>query len=188
MTQRLFGRRLKFTVSLLFALPLMAVSAADLNLTALAADPALHDASKASAVPPIEPQPYRGFARNVTAVLDKAGCNLGACHGNQRGKGGFLLSLRGEAPLEDYKSLAVEESGRRLDLISPQQSLALLKATSQIAHAGGRRLHENSRGTKIYSLGSAGVPLLQLQMTLSHNRCASVPRNLSYPQINLQCS
>ena len=27
------------------------------------------------------------FARDVMAVLSKAGCNLGTCHGNQFGKG-----------------------------------------------------------------------------------------------------
>lgn len=32
------------------------------------------------------------FERDVMAVLSKAGCNLGTCHGNQHGKGGFRLS------------------------------------------------------------------------------------------------
>ena len=36
------------------------------------------------------------FRNDVMAVLSKAGCNLGACHGNFNGKGGFRLSLRGE--------------------------------------------------------------------------------------------
>ena len=37
------------------------------------------------------------FSRDVMAVLSKAGCNGGACHGNQNGKGGFkTLALWGE--------------------------------------------------------------------------------------------
>src|SRR5688572_28125414 len=33
------------------------------------------------------------FRNDVMAVLSKAGCNLGTCHGNANGKGGFKLSL-----------------------------------------------------------------------------------------------
>ena len=35
------------------------------------------------------------FSRDVMTVLSKAGCNAGACYGNQNGKGGFKLSLWG---------------------------------------------------------------------------------------------
>lgn len=159
MTQRSKGRRLKSIAWLIIVLPLIVVSLAVVNVTAMPAELGTSDTSKSSTTPPIAPQVYHGFARNVTAVLDKAGCNLGACHGNQRGKGGFLLSLRGEAPLDDYKNLVVEEAGRRLDLISPQQSLTLLKATAQIAHAGGRRLHENSTAYQnLLAWLSSGAP------------------------------
>ena len=40
------------------------------------------------------------FKLDVMAVLSRAGCNQGACHGNLNGKGGLSLSLRGEA--NDY--------------------------------------------------------------------------------------
>src|SRR5688572_7446800 len=36
------------------------------------------------------------FRNDVMAVISKAGCNLGTCHGNANGKAGFKLSLRGE--------------------------------------------------------------------------------------------
>ncbi|HXI52248.1 MAG TPA: hypothetical protein VNH84_12100, partial [Candidatus Saccharimonadales bacterium] len=36
------------------------------------------------------------FRNDVMAVLSKGGCNSGPCHGNQNGKAGFKLSLRGE--------------------------------------------------------------------------------------------
>src|SRR5262249_14787849 len=38
------------------------------------------------------------FGVDVMAVLSKAGCNMGVCHGNRNGKGGFKLSLRGDDP------------------------------------------------------------------------------------------
>ena len=87
---------------------------------------------------------YVSFARNVTASLDKAGCNLGACHGNQRGKGGFGLSLRGESPHEDFESLVQRELGRRIDPIDAERSLILLKGSAALAHEGGRRFDRNS--------------------------------------------
>ena len=36
-------------------------------------------------------EPPVTFCRDVMAVLSKAGCNAGNCHGNQNGKGGFKL-------------------------------------------------------------------------------------------------
>src|SRR5205814_560365 len=38
------------------------------------------------------------FRGDVVPLLSKAGCNMGACHGNLSGKGGFRLSLRGDDP------------------------------------------------------------------------------------------
>ena len=79
------------------------------------------------------------FDRDVMAVLSKAGCNAGNCHGNQNGKGGFKLSLRGQHPTEDYTSLVRQYGGRRVDLQAPDESLILRKATGQVAHLGGTR-------------------------------------------------
>ena len=39
------------------------------------------------------------FRTDIAPLLSKAGCNMGACHGNLNGKGGFKLSLRGEDPV-----------------------------------------------------------------------------------------
>jgi hypothetical protein len=79
------------------------------------------------------------FARDVMAVLSKAGCNSGPCHGNANGKGGFKLSLRGEDPLFDFHALTRDQFARRADPFAPDQSLLLLKATAQIAHEGAKR-------------------------------------------------
>jgi hypothetical protein len=79
------------------------------------------------------------FDRDVMAVLSKAGCNAGTCHGNLNGKGGFFLSLRGQDPVADWEELVTSADGRRLNRIEPARSLILLKATAEVPHGGGRR-------------------------------------------------
>jgi hypothetical protein len=84
------------------------------------------------------------FRNDVMAVLSKAGCNQGTCHGNARGKGGFQLSLRGDDPDRDFDTLTRDWLTRRTNLVEPDQSLLLLKATMQVAHAGGQRFAPES--------------------------------------------
>src|ERR1044071_783992 len=88
-------------------------------------------------------EPVR-FERDVMAVLSKAGCNLGACHGNFNGKGGFRLSLRGEDPAADYETLTRGADQRRVNLLDPQASLILQKPTGQVVHQGGLRFNRES--------------------------------------------
>src|SRR5438105_5291537 len=85
------------------------------------------------------------FRNEVMAVLSKAGCNAGTCHGNKNGKGGFKLSLRGEDPETDYLALTRDLFARRLDPVEPEQSLILLKPTTQVAHEGGLRFKQGSQ-------------------------------------------
>ena len=73
------------------------------------------------------------------AVVSKAGCNAGPCHGNASGKGGFKLSLRGEDPDGDYRAMTRDALGRRVNANAPADSLLLLKATTRVAHEGGAR-------------------------------------------------
>jgi len=84
------------------------------------------------------------FRNDVMAVISKAGCNAGACHGNANGKAGFKLSLRGEDPALDYLALTRDQFGRRANPFEPDQSLLLLKPTAQIAHEGGKRFEKGS--------------------------------------------
>ncbi len=79
------------------------------------------------------------FRNEVMAVLSKAGCNAGTCHGNASGKGGLKLSLRGDDPEADYRALTHDLSVRRLNPLDADRSLLLLKPTMQIAHGGGQR-------------------------------------------------
>ncbi len=41
------------------------------------------------------------FIRDVNPILSRLGCNAGTCHGAQKGKNGFKLSLRGYDPIFD---------------------------------------------------------------------------------------
>jgi hypothetical protein len=81
---------------------------------------------------------------DVRAAVSKAGCNLGACHGNLNGKGGFKLSLRAEDPRWDHQALTHDWAGRRINVQEPDRSLILLKATGRVAHQGGVRFDRDS--------------------------------------------
>src|SRR5580692_3919464 len=74
------------------------------------------------------------FERHIMGLLSKAGCNAGSCHGSFQGKNGFRLSLFGYEPAMDYSSLTRDNLGRRGNLIKPDESLFLIKATGQMAH------------------------------------------------------
>ncbi len=84
------------------------------------------------------------FQTDVAAVISKAGCNLGTCHGNATGKGGFKMSLRGGDLDYDYAALVQDQFGRRVNTMSPDESLLLLKATQSVAHEGGKRFDKDS--------------------------------------------
>ena len=84
------------------------------------------------------------FQTDVAAVISKAGCNLGTCHGNATGKGGFKLSLRGGDLDYDHAALVRDQFGRRVNVLSPDDSLLLQKATQAVAHEGGKRFDKES--------------------------------------------
>lgn len=85
------------------------------------------------------------FQTDAMAVLSRAGCNSGACHGNLNGRGGLKLSLRGDDPEADRVALTRGQFGRRADVLNPTESLLLKKATGQIPHEGGIRFGAASR-------------------------------------------
>jgi hypothetical protein len=84
------------------------------------------------------------FRNEVMAVLSRAGCNAGTCHGNLNGKGGFKLSLRGQDPAADFAALTRDVLGRRTDRHHPDSSLILQKATARVPHEGGQRFPAGS--------------------------------------------
>src|SRR5262249_36587940 len=85
-----------------------------------------------------------GFRTDVVPLLSKAGCNSGACHGNQSGKGGFRLSLRGEDPAFDLQAITRDQLGRRIDCLAASESLIVRKPTGQVPHEGGMRFRHDS--------------------------------------------
>ena len=84
------------------------------------------------------------FERHVAGLLGRMGCNAGACHGSFQGKGGLYLSLFGYSPEKDYMAFTRDGMGRRVNVVNPDQSLMLLKATAQVPHGGGKRFEKDS--------------------------------------------
>jgi hypothetical protein len=99
------------------------------------------------------------FRNDVMPVLSKAGCSLGTCHGNQHGKGGFKLSLRGQDPAADFITLTRSHASRRINQLNPAESLLLQKPLALVPHEGGRRLREGSAEYSIlHNWIAAGMP------------------------------
>jgi hypothetical protein len=76
------------------------------------------------------------FVRDIMPILSKVGCNAGTCHGAQKGKNGFALSLRGYDPLFDHRALTDDVEARRFNRSAPEKSLMLLKPAGAVAHVG----------------------------------------------------
>jgi hypothetical protein len=85
------------------------------------------------------------FTREVVPVLTKAGCNAGACHGAQHGRGGFKLSLFGFDPAFDHAQIVQSAEGRRVVLSDPERSILLRKPVLLMEHGGGEKLRAGSR-------------------------------------------
>ena len=104
----------------------------------------------------VVPQPQLGFTSQVLAVLNKAGCNAGACHASQYGKGGFKLSVFSFAPNEDHAAITRDRQARRVDMLNPERSLFLLKPTLDVPHGGGQRLTAGSVDYELLKTWLAG--------------------------------
>jgi hypothetical protein len=89
------------------------------------------------------------FSREVVAVLTRAGCNGGACHGAQHGKGGFRLSLFGFDPAFDHTQIVQSSEGRRVVLSEPERSILLQKPALVMEHGGGERFKVGARPYEI---------------------------------------
>jgi len=78
------------------------------------------------------------YVRDVAPVISALGCNAGTCHGAKKGQNGFKLSLRGYDAQFDVRALTEDLASRRINVASPTDSLALLKATGAVPHVGGQ--------------------------------------------------
>jgi len=98
------------------------------------------------------------YRNDIVPVLTKAGCNLGACHGAQTGKGRLTLSLRGEDPAGDHAKL-IEKFLQPGD---PAGSLMVRKATLEIPHEGGERFSKKSESYRLLARWISEGALLNL--------------------------
>ena len=84
------------------------------------------------------------FNNEVVPIFTRLGCNQGACHGAQYGKGGFKLSLAGFDTDLDYANTVKQAKGRRIVPADPSRSLLLLKPLMRVPHGGGMRLERDT--------------------------------------------
>ena len=121
----------------------MAVGTTKITVTVKGVSAELPVTVKSMEAPPVS------FVRDVMPLLSHAGCNNGTCHGAAKGKNGFKLSLRGYDPDFDYELLIEDISGRRFNRAFPEQSLMLLKPTSEVPHKGGQVIVPGGRDYEI---------------------------------------
>jgi Protein of unknown function (DUF1549)/Bacterial Ig-like domain (group 2) len=94
-------------------------------------------------------EPKLEFTEDILPVLYKSGCNAGACHASQYGKGGFTLSVMGFDPPADHNAITKASRGRRISPSNPESSLLLRKPTMAVSHGGGKRLELGSNDYNI---------------------------------------
>ena len=122
----------------------------------------------------MEAQPV-SFVRDVMPVLSHAGCNNGTCHGAAKGKNGFKLSLRGYDPDFDYELLIEDISGRRFNRAFPEQSLMLLKPTSEVPHKGGQVIVPGNRDYNLIHQWIAEGAIPDVETTQRVERLEVIP-------------
>lgn len=100
------------------------------------------------------------YWRDVAPAFTKMGCNSGLCHGANKGKDGFKLSLRGTDDLFDLRAYSDDLKSRRVNFASPEQSLILLKAIAEVPHKGGQvALPGDAHYQVVASWIKEGIPL-----------------------------
>jgi hypothetical protein len=103
--------------------------------------------------------PAISYFNQVMPIISKAGCNAGACHASQYGKGGFKLTVFSFDPNQDHLNIVRDQYSRRVNFQEPAQSLFLLKPTGAVPHGGGRRIRPGSVDHQILqSWLSGGAP------------------------------
>ncbi len=85
-----------------------------------------------------------GFRHDIMPMLNKTGCNMGACHGSANGKGNLKISLRGEDPDGDFKIFTQSLRSKRLNVDDPDASFLLRKPAKLVEHEGGLRFAPDS--------------------------------------------
>jgi hypothetical protein len=100
-----------------------------------------------------------GFETAITPILVKNGCTGSACHGAPQGQGGLKLSFFGYEAQKDWDTIVKGESGRRIDLKTPMQSLFLRKPANLTGHGGGKRFAPDGPEARVFAAWlRAGAP------------------------------
>ena len=124
----------------------LAASALSFGSVAIADDAVLAPANQRFASKDASEVP--NFQQHVVPLLSRLGCNGRACHGSFQGQGGFRLSLFGYDFKLDHEGLAKGDKEKdqepRVLVEDPEGSLALLKATLEMPHRGGKRMDVDS--------------------------------------------
>lgn len=89
------------------------------------------------------------FVKDVLPVLNKAGCNAGACHAKAEGQNGFKLSIFTYDPQSDHREIVEDARGRRVFPALPEESLLVQKPTLAVPHEGGQRIEPGSESHRI---------------------------------------
>ncbi len=95
----------------------------------------------------VQPRPAGqplSFLKDVLPVLNKAGCNAGACHAKAEGQNGFKLSIFTYDPQSDFREIVEDARGRRVFPALPEESLIVQKPTLAVPHEGGQRFEVGS--------------------------------------------
>ncbi len=103
------------------------------------------------------------FIRDVNPILSRLGCNQGTCHGAQKGKNGFKLSLRGYDPIFDVRALTDDLAARRINASAPEESLMLRKPLGLTPHQGGALMRDGDPNHVILRRWIADGSKLNLQ-------------------------
>jgi len=147
MLQKLVTSRLACTIAILVVCLGVCAAATEPALTGADAVAAAFDSGGQSDVQ--QASSLVSFELDVLPVLTAHGCNMGACHGKQRGQNGFQLSLLGFDPDFDFAALTQGARGRRLFPAAPQQSLLLQKSVASLPHGGGKRFEVGSEAYEV---------------------------------------
>ncbi|MFM9960618.1 MAG: DUF1549 and DUF1553 domain-containing protein [Planctomycetaceae bacterium] len=123
-----------------------AAAAVSFGSVTLAAEKVIPPASQRFASKDASETP--NFQQHVVPLLSRLGCNGRACHGSFQGQGGFRLSLFGYDFKLDHEGLANGDKEKKREprvlIDEPEESLALLKATLETPHRGGKRMEADS--------------------------------------------
>ncbi|MFN0197609.1 MAG: DUF1553 domain-containing protein [Planctomycetaceae bacterium] len=128
-------------------------------------------------------KPSIDFMEHIEPIISKLGCNSGACHASQYGKGGLKFSVFSFDPAGDYESMIRDRMQRRINVLEPYESLLVKKPTFAVPHEGGKRLEPGSIGHHVLAAWIAsGAPGPRTGAPKVTGLTINPPRTVGEPQ------